>query len=432
MALLECVDAALATPLDARLGGAYLEYPTPGCLAEGAALEVRGWVIGARSPAVAVELCHAERVIRRVPIDVRRPDVAAAYPAEPHALVSGFTTTLHMRPTEGHEVGLRAVLADHARVTVATIRLRTRWRGEDPAGSPLVSVIIPSYRQAHYLHEAIESALAQTYAHVEVIVVDDGSPDNTSEVAGRYPGVRCIRQENRGVSEARNLGIRRSTGSFLIFLDADDRLLPDAVRLALDCFAARPEVAFVSGRFRSIAADGGLLYERLGHHIRGEHYAEMLRWNYVPTPSTVMIRRSVFESVAGFSSAFSVCADYDLYLRVLREFPAWSHPEEVAEYRRHGLGLSMRTEQMLHEAIAALRVQRPHVDGDPHLLRAYRSGLRFWKRLAGDLIARQIRADWHDGRYRSLLRGVWRLRQCGWAGVAPLVRRGHPYPTVER
>ena len=324
------------------------------------------------------------------------------------------------------------MLDSQARIPFASIRLRTRWREDDPARSPLVSVIIPSFRQAHYLHDAIESVLAQSYSHVETVVVDDGSPDNTSEVAGRYPGVRCVRQENRGVSEARNLGIRCSNGSFLIFLDADDRLLPDAVRIGLECFERHPEVAFVSGRFRAIGADGATLYDHQGHHIEADHYAEMLRWNYVPTPCAVMMRRGVFETVAGFSSAFHVCADYDLYLRVLREFPAWSHGREVADYRRHGLGLSMRTEEMLLEATAALDAQRPHVAGDPHLTRAYRSGLRFWKRLAGDVIARQIRADWQDGRYRSVLRGLWRLRQCGLVGLPPLVHRGQPYPTVER
>jgi glycosyltransferase involved in cell wall biosynthesis len=432
VALIECLDVTQIATGDERLGGCYLEYPTRGCRAESTALEIRGWVIGARSPAVAVEVCDTDRVIRRVPVDVRRPDVAEAYPTASHALVSGFNTTVRMRPIEGQRLDLRAVLADHARVPIASLRLRTRWRGDEPGQPPLVSVIIPSFRQAHYLHDAIESVLAQTYSHIETVVIDDGSPDNTGEVAGRYPGVRCIRQKNRGVSEARNLGIRTSSGSFLIFLDADDRLLPDAVRVGLACFAQHPEVAFVSGRFRSIGADGGLLYERLGHQVEQDHYAEMLRWNYVPTPCTVMIRRAAFESVTGFSTAFNVCADYDLYLRVLREFPAWSHGQEVAEYRRHGLGLSMRTDAMLHEALAALRAQRPHVAGDPHLTRAYRMGVRFWKQLAGDQIARQVRADWHDGLYGSALRGLWRLRQCGLAGVAPLVHRGHPYPTGQR
>src|SRR5918997_500688 len=107
----------------------------------------------------------------------------------------------------------------------------------------LVSVVIPCYNQAHFLGEAIESVLSQTYPHFEVVVVDDGSTDNTQEVAARYPGVRYIRQENQGLAGARNAGIRRSNGSFLVFLDADDRLLPRALEAGLKALKEHPECA---------------------------------------------------------------------------------------------------------------------------------------------------------------------------------------------
>src|SRR4029450_1113854 len=94
---------------------------------------------------------------------------------------------------------------------------------------PKVSVVIPCYRQAHFLTEAIASALRQSYSNLEIIVVDDGSPDNTEEVVRRFPGVRYIRQRNQGLAAARNAGVRASTGDFVIFLDADDRLVPGAV-----------------------------------------------------------------------------------------------------------------------------------------------------------------------------------------------------------
>ncbi len=124
------------------------------------------------------------------------------------------------------------------------------------AGLELVSVIIPCYNQAHFLRESIESVLAQSYPHFEIIVVDDGSIDNTSEVAVHYPEVRCIRQNNQGVNAARNTGLRHSRGEYLVFLDADDRLLPGALKASLECFNTYPECAFVFGRFRYIAANG--------------------------------------------------------------------------------------------------------------------------------------------------------------------------------
>ena len=422
MALIEFTDVTLVPPDAERLWGFHLDYPRSGSIAEAAAVEIRGWVIGRGSRAVAVEVLHQGRTIRRVPIDVSREDVARVYPAAPKSDLSGFLTSLRMVPGVERELEIQAVLQDHSRVPLAGLRVRTRWRAGEAGETPLVSVIIPCYRQAHYLAEAIESVIAQTYPHVEILVIDDGSPDNAAEIAGRYPGVRCIRQPNRGVSDARNLGIRRSTGSFLIFLDADDRLRPRAVEIGLDCFARRPEVAFVSGWLRLIAADGSTQYERQGLVVEGDHYAAMLRRNYIPAPCAAMCRRDIFESVNGFHPSLSVVADYDFYLRVLREYPAWSHDAEVAEYRRHGVGMSTRTGQMLREALVVLRSQRPHLS-DPALMGAYRTGIRFWKTVTADLLAQEIRMHWQDGRRGDALRGLLQLGRCGWTGLAPLARR---------
>jgi glycosyltransferase involved in cell wall biosynthesis len=425
VALIEFVEVTLPPFDEARLWGRHLDYPRSGSIAEAAAVDIRGWVVGRHLSAVAIEIVDGDRVIRRVPVDVRRDDVARVYPARPDAHVSGFGTTLRMRPAEERHLKVLAVLEDHTRLLLAALRARTRWWGDEPGQPPRVSVIIPCYRQAHYLAEAIESVLVQTHPHLEVVVIDDGSPDNTAEIAGRYPGVRCLRQANRGVAEARNLGIRSSNGSFLVFLDADDRLLPRALEMGLDCFARHPEVAFVSGRFRFIAADGATLYDRQGHGVQSDHYAEMLRRNYIAALCATMCRRSVFESLVGFNPRFSIAADYDLYLRVLREFPAQTHDGEVAEYRRHGLGISADCGEMLREALSALRAQRPHLSRDPNLIRAHRDGIHYWKTLVAELMARQIRADWYDGRLRSALAGLVGLRRCGLVGFAPLVRRGH-------
>src|SRR5215213_4115846 len=132
-------------------------------------------------------------------------------------------------------------------------------RGKQEVVARLVSVVIPCYNLAHFLGEAIESVLAQSYPNFEIIVVDDGSPDNTSEVAARYPGVRLVRQENQGLSGARNAGLARSEGEYVVFLDADDRLLPEALEAHLEHLKAHPECAFVSGRLKRIAADGSFL-----------------------------------------------------------------------------------------------------------------------------------------------------------------------------
>ena len=123
----------------------------------------------------------------------------------------------------------------------------------------LVSVVIPCYNQAHFLTEAIESVLAQTSRQFEIIVVDDGSTDNTAEVAARYPGIGYLRQDNQGLAAARNTGLRHSQGDYLVFLDADDRLLPAALESGLDYLSAHPACAFVWGHYLRFTSDGSVL-----------------------------------------------------------------------------------------------------------------------------------------------------------------------------
>ena len=185
-----------------------------------------------------------------------------------------------------------------------------------------VSVIIPCYKQAGFLTDAIESVLAQTHPHIEVIVVDDGSPDDTSDVASRYPRVRCIRQENQGLSAARNTGIRESEGEFLVFLDADDRLTPSAIERGLHCLRLVPQAVIAVGKHKSISFEG-LPIPFGERHIEKDHYVELLRGNYITCPATVMYRRSVFDHLGGFDTTVNPASDYDLYLRIAQKFPIW-------------------------------------------------------------------------------------------------------------
>lgn len=187
----------------------------------------------------------------------------------------------------------------------------------------MVSVIIPCYNQAHFLSEAIESVLAQTHRDFEIIVVDDGSTDNTAEVAVRYRDVRYIRQPNQGVASARNTGFGESRGKYLVFLDADDRLLPAALEIGLNSLEAHPECAFVFGKCRYIAADGSLLPTPHQRSVDCEFYLALLHDCFIWTPALVMHRRTVLESVAGFDTSLGLRngEEYELYLRIAEKFP---------------------------------------------------------------------------------------------------------------
>jgi hypothetical protein len=145
--------------------------------------------------------------------------VAAVYPGIPEAEYSGFKIQMSVLGlTPEIEFLLQAVLKDQSRVPIGVIRAQRRWReGINNEDRPLVSVIIPCYNQAHFLGEAIESVLAQTYPHFEVVVVDDGSTDNTAAVVTGYPGVRYFRQANQGLSAGRNTGVPFKAGFWSCF-----------------------------------------------------------------------------------------------------------------------------------------------------------------------------------------------------------------------
>ncbi|CDM65184.1 glycosyltransferase [Pyrinomonas methylaliphatogenes] len=257
-------------------------------------------------------------------------------------------------------------------------------------GCELVSIIIPCYRQARYLGQAICSALAQTYPHVEVIVVDDGSPDEAAEVASRYVGVRLIRQANRGVAAARNVGLLASGGEYVIFLDADDRLLERGVEVGVEASRSHPYCAFAWGMCRHIAADGSPVPFRQKPRIEANYYAELLRNNYIRTPATVIYRRWVFDEVGLFDESLHGPEDYDLNLRITRRFPVYCHGQTVAEYRIHTASACHDSTRMFAETLAALRSQWPYVRGHGEHEAAYREGWRAWCQLFGNRIMDEL------------------------------------------
>jgi glycosyltransferase involved in cell wall biosynthesis len=285
--------------------------------------------------------------------------------------------------------------------------------------NPLVSVVIPCYRQAHFLPEAIESALLQTYPHVEIIVVDDGSPDDTSAVAARYPKVRCVRQPNRGLSAARNSGLRASAGEYLVFLDADDRLTVDALRSGVREMALHPECAFAAGEHGLIDEKGTLLPSMPRPQITSDHYREFLKTNFIWCPANVIYRRSVFAAVGAFDTSLTSGEDYDLYLRIARRFPVRTHQQIVAQYRAHRGSMSRNPGRMLGSTVKILRAQREHLNGDPALEAACASGIRGYQKLYGLRLISQIAVDMRVRRWRRVVReSLVALRYCPGAFAA--------------
>lgn len=252
----------------------------------------------------------------------------------------------------------------------------------------LVSVIIPCYNQGRFLAQAIGSVQSQTYRDIEVIVVDDGSNDNTREVAQSFQRVRYLRQHNAGLSAARNAGIRESRGQFLVFLDADDVLYPEAVGNNAQYLLRNPEWAFVAGSHDKV--DEWLCPLEDAQEtpaIAGDPYRELLRGNFIGMHAAVMYRRRVFDEFA-FDTALNACEDYDLYFRIARKYPTGYHAGKVAAYRRHGANMSDRHMSMLRSVLAVHARQERLLRSDDEL-QAWAQGRQVWRRYYADRLYRE-------------------------------------------
>ena len=286
---------------------------------------------------------------------------------------------------------------------------------------PLVSVIIPCYNQAHFLPEAIESVLAQTYPHFEIVVINDGSSDNSAEVAARYPSIRYVDQENQGLSAARNTGLRESQGNYLVFLDADDRLLPRALEAGLACLNAHPECAFVSGGYRSIREDGTILPEPRRDRAESHHYAALLRRNYIAMHATVMYRRFFLEAIGGFNTDLKACEDYDVFLRITRDFPIYCYDEVIAEYRQHAANMSRNYELMLKTVFTVLSYQWEYIRDRKQYLEAYQAGRKFWCEFYGQYLVKSVHSRFGARQWKQGLRELLVLSRYDRQGFASLM-----------
>lgn len=263
-------------------------------------------------------------------------------------------------------------------------------RTPDALDTIRIAVVIPCYNQASFLGEAIESALTQTHGSVEIIVVDDGSPDHTAEVAAGYAGARYIRQDNQGLSAARNTGLHATDAEFALFLDSDDRLMPNALRSNLACLRGHPDTGLAYGAYRHMDECGNPLDMPRRGGDDDHSYAALLRGNIVEMHGAVLYRTATLRSVGGFDPRLDASEDYDAYLRLAAVAPIAAHDELVAEYRKYEGSMSFDARRMLAATLKVLRRQRRNARRDPEHRRAYREGIETWKDYYGRLLVSQV------------------------------------------
>jgi len=191
------------------------------------------------------------------------------------------------------------------------------------AKKPPVSVIIPSYNRGWILKEAVDSVLSQEFYDFELIVVDDGSEDNSPDILASYGNrIKVIRQENKGVSSARNKGIALSSGRYIAFLDSDDLWLPGKLSAQLAFFESNP-VALICQTEEIWLKNGKRVNPGKRHKkISGFYFEKSLELCMV-SPSAVMVKRTLFDMVGLFDETLPACEDYDMWLRVNCRHPIY-------------------------------------------------------------------------------------------------------------
>jgi len=211
----------------------------------------------------------------------------------------------------------------------------------------LVSVVIPAYNSAQYLPDALRSCLAQTYQPIEIIVVDDGSTDNTRELVQDFPGVRYIYHENRGVAVARNTGLYASGGEYIQFLDADDTLAPTKIERCMRAFAEHPEVGWVYTDYVVFDPDMRAPAARQHPHPSGKMpegdalWQALVQLNCFFPPHATLIARHALDAVGGSNEALWRSADWFMWLRLLAAgYRCYYIDEPLVQYRRTPNSLS--------------------------------------------------------------------------------------------
>lgn len=282
----------------------------------------------------------------------------------------------------------------------------------------LISVIMPCYNAAAYLDEAVSSVMNQSFPNVELIVVDDGSSDDSVEILKRmvevYPGrINLLHQQHGGPYPARNLGLARAGGSFIAFLDADDWWRSDCLEKLYAALDQSKAVIAYCG-WQNIGLQGGRADPHVPPDYEAGDKAETFLRAAAPWPiHAALIRREVVTTIGGFDTHWLSCMDYDLWLRIAVANPIVQVPEAMAFYRHHGDGqiTSKQWVQAENSRLVKKKFVRENPQLTSHLTRSRLKQLidgGFLRRGYNAYWQRDLTTAWHIFR-ASLLIGGWRV-----------------------
>ena len=247
--------------------------------------------------------------------------------------------------------------------------------------NPQVSVILTTYNGASrgYLGAAIESVLNQSFQDFELLIIDDGSSDHTADECKQYLGngkIKYIFQENKGLAGARNTGIELSSGKYICFLDDDDVWKPEKLQRQLEF--VRNQLSGVDNwglifTWLELIDESAHVVSYRGHHQEGWIFRDLLFENTIDAPSSVLIKREVFNRVGLFDEELGRCADWDMWLRLSREYRIFPTKEYLVQYREHAQSMSANVEEFLEEEKAVLKKALSDVPADINPSEVYAS-----------------------------------------------------------
>lgn len=298
-----------------------------------------------------------------------------------------------------------------------------------------ISVVVPCFNARRWIGPTLRSVLSQDLAPEEVIVVDDGSTDQTDELIARdFPGVRVIKQSNAGVAAARNRGVKEAASEWVAFVDADDIWLPSKLRRQHDAVRALPQTRLCYTAWEVWSSDepepDTELIAKLSREDRavpgpsGWIYCELLEDCHVWT-STTMMRRDLFLELGGFDESLRIGEDYDLWLRASRVTPIVQVDRPLALYRSHLASLTRRKPDRNWQALVVTRaIERWGLIGPEGRLAnsraVYGALARSWRghavahlhagqaRLAMLACMQALRLRWYDtSAWKLIVRCLW-------------------------
>lgn len=202
-----------------------------------------------------------------------------------------------------------------------------------------ISIIIPTFNRRDYITTALDSVLKQTHKDYEIIIIDDGSNDDTKDVLKPYQNnIRYFYQGNKGIPTTRNRGIREAGGDYIAFLDSDDYWLPKKLERQMECFSKNPDYGMVATRCSSIRPDGSLR-EKNRPGKSGWVLIDLFKANFIRT-SSAMIKKECLDTVGVFDESLPECEEYDLWLRIAKKYPVGFINDPLAVYTDNPKGVS--------------------------------------------------------------------------------------------